>query len=140
MTEKAYLLPVWTDTRLRHFHRTERGRVVAFALQLEIDVQGSWRPAVRYDTAHGFAHIDRFTLAGKRTKERLSLDYGEALTRAERDLKQNWFAYRERFLVSVQPSACWRPCLGTAPPGPARRREHRAQPICRGPACGGRHQ
>ena len=38
--------------------------------------------------------------------------------------------------VSVQPSACRRPCLGAAPPAPARRREHRAQPICRGPACG----
>ena len=103
MTEKAYLVPVWTDTRLRYLHRTEQGRVVEFMLQLEIDVQGTWRPAVRYDTAHGFAHIDRFTLTGKRTKERLSLDYGEALTRAERDLKQNWFAYRERFLKGELP-------------------------------------
>ncbi len=55
MAEKRYLLPVWTDTRIRRYHRTERRRIVKFSLQ-------------------------------------------EALTRAERDLKHHWPAYRERFL------------------------------------------
>ena len=84
--------------RIRHYHRTERGRIVRFSLQLEVEIQEVWREVIRYDTAHGFAHIDRYSLAGKRRKERLRLEYGEALTRAERDLKQNWSAYRERFL------------------------------------------
>ena len=103
MAEKQYLLPVWTDTRIRHYHRTERGRTANFALQLEVEVDGAWRAVIRYDTAHGFAHIDRYSLAGKQTKERLRLDLGEALTRAERDLKQNWLAYRERFLEGELP-------------------------------------
>ncbi|OGB94700.1 MAG: hypothetical protein A3G35_02855 [candidate division NC10 bacterium RIFCSPLOWO2_12_FULL_66_18] len=98
MAEKRYLLPVWTDTRIRHYHRTEGRRIVEFSLQLEVEVQGAWREVIRYDTAHDFAHIDRFTLPGKRRKERLELEYAEALTRAERDLKHNWYAYRERFL------------------------------------------
>jgi hypothetical protein len=37
-------------------------------------------------------------LRGNRRKESLHLGHAEALTRAERDLKQNWFTYRERFL------------------------------------------
>lgn len=76
----------------------ERRRIVEFSLQLEVEVEGIWRQVIRYDTAHGFAHVDRFTLTGRRKKERVHLEYAEALTRAERDLKQNWFAYRERFL------------------------------------------
>lgn len=67
-------------------------------IQLEVEVQNDWRPVIRYDTAHGFVHIDRFTRLGKRTKERLSLTGAEALTKAERDIKQNWAEYRERFL------------------------------------------
>ncbi len=98
MAEKRYLLPVWTDTRIRHYHRTERRRIVEFSLQLEVEIQGAWREVIRYDTAHGFAHIDRFTLTGKRRKESVYLEFAEALTRAERDLKQHWPAYRERFL------------------------------------------
>ena len=98
MARIEYLLAVWTDTRIRHFHRTERGQIVEFSLQLEIEVEGDWRPVIRYDTAHGSAHIDRFTLRGKRRKEWLGERFREALTRAERDLKQNWQVYREHFL------------------------------------------
>jgi len=50
--ERQYLLPVRLDTRIRHYHRTESGRVVEFLVQLEIKVAGSWREAIRYDTAH----------------------------------------------------------------------------------------
>jgi len=93
-----YLLGVWDDTRIRHYHRTERGRIVEFSLQLEIEVEGAWRPVIRYDTAHGSAHIDRFTLRGKQRKEWMEEGFRVALTRAERDLRQNWQLYREHFL------------------------------------------
>jgi len=93
-----YLLAVWADTRIRHYHRTERGQIVEFSLQLEIEVEETWRPVIRYDTAHGSAHIDRFTLQGKQRKEWLEVGFREGLTRAERDLKQNWQLYREHFL------------------------------------------
>lgn len=67
-------------------------------IQLEVEVQNEWRSVIRYDTTHGFVHIDRFTRLGRRTKERLRLTGAEALTRAERDIKQNWAVYREKFL------------------------------------------
>lgn len=98
MPETSYILPVWTDTRIRHYHRTEGGAVVRFTIQLEVETKGRWKAVIRYDSAHGYAHIDRFNLEGKRRKERLHLKFGEALTRAEREIKQNWLTYRERFL------------------------------------------
>jgi len=54
-------------------------------------------------TAHGYAYIDRFKLRGRKKKERLELNYSEALTRAERDIKQNWSIYRDRFLKGEFP-------------------------------------
>lgn len=103
MSRIEYLLAVWTDTRIRHAHRTARGRIIEFSLQLEIDIEGAWRPVIRYDTAHRSAHIDRFSLRGKPRKEWLGDGLAEALTRAERDLKQNWQVYRERFLRGEYP-------------------------------------
>lgn len=103
MPERRYTLPVWIDARIRHYHRTERGRVVKFLIQLEVQMEGSWKGVVRYDTAHGYAHIDRFNIEGKKRKERLHLTFKEALTRAERDIKQNWLIYRERFLKGEFP-------------------------------------
>jgi hypothetical protein len=103
LPERRYTLPVGIDTRIRHFHRTEKGRVVKFLIQLEVQIEGSWAGVVRYDTAHGYAHIDRFNLRGKKKKERLNLTFKEALTRAERDIKQNWLMYRERFLKGEFP-------------------------------------
>ncbi len=77
--------------------------MLKFTIQLEVEAKGRWRAAIRYDTAHGYAHIDRFNLQGKRRKEILRLDFAEALTRAERDIKQNWTTYRERFLKGEFP-------------------------------------
>ncbi|MDP2603202.1 MAG: hypothetical protein Q8S00_11500 [Deltaproteobacteria bacterium] len=103
MPETSYTLPVLTDTRIRHYHRTQSGKVVEFVVQLEVEVRGIWKPAIRYDTAHGFAHIDRYNLKGRAKKEKLALSFGQALTRAEREIKQNWLAYRARFLKGEWP-------------------------------------
>lgn len=98
MPEKRWVLPVWTDTRIRHYHKTDKGKVVEFSVQLEVLVGEHWREVIRYDTAHGFVHIDRFNLQGQQKKELISLTYEEALTKAEREIKKNWSLYRERFL------------------------------------------
>jgi len=103
LPETQYVLPILADTRIRHYHRTDRGRVVGFVVQLEVEVAGVWRHAIRYDTSHGFAHIDRYRLSGGHTKERLFLRFKDALIRAEKDLSGNWPAYRERFLRGEYP-------------------------------------
>jgi hypothetical protein len=79
--------------------RLERfGPCGGFPVQLEVEVREVWKPV-----SHGFAHMDRYNLRGRIKKERLALNYGEALTRAERDIKQNWSHYRERFLRGEWP-------------------------------------
>ena len=103
MGEKGYLLLLGADARLRDHHRTEKGRVIKFLVQLEIELEGVWREVIRYDTAHAFAHIDRFSIRGDRRKELLRLGYREALLKAEEDLKGNWLVYRERFLAGELP-------------------------------------
>lgn len=60
MTERGYILPVTSDVRIRHYHKTQKGKVTDFLLQLEVKFRGNWREVIRYDTSHGFTHIDRY--------------------------------------------------------------------------------
>jgi len=93
-----YVWALGENARKRHYHETERGEVRTFTVQLEIFVDDQWRPAVRYDSVHGFAHQDRYFLDGRSTKTELYMDFTEALTFADEDIKENWTDYRDRFL------------------------------------------
>jgi len=87
--------------RLRRRHETEKGKVKEFLVQLEVKVRGTWKPVIRYDCAHGFAHADVFDIHGRSEKVRLPshlADFNEALTYAELDVKENWKKYIEKFL------------------------------------------
>ena len=86
------------NARKRHYHESNQGEVLAFTVQLEVFVDGVWRPAIRYDSAHGFAHCDRYFLDGRSTKTELQIDFDQALTFADEDIKENWRNYRDRFL------------------------------------------
>lgn len=89
MPEVEYDLPLGPDARKRHYHRTERGQVVDFMVQLEVWIDDGWKEVIRYDCAHGFAHVDRYNLVGARTKDNLDLDYGDALTLADTSINEN---------------------------------------------------
>jgi hypothetical protein len=92
-----------SDTQLRHRHVQERGRILAFVVQLELWWQGGWHPIVRYDTAHGFTHRDLLHPDGRADKTPMGLaDWNQALTTALEDLKTNWPWYRERFLKETK--------------------------------------
>jgi hypothetical protein len=43
MAEKQYLIMLDIDTRKRHYHITESGKIVRFVVQLEVKVGGKWR-------------------------------------------------------------------------------------------------
>ena len=98
MGEKSYTRALGEDARKRHFHKTERGNVVNFAVQLEVRVDGAWQPVIRYDCAHDFSHIDRYNMRGEQEKETLQLSYAESLTLADDDIDLNWETYKMRFL------------------------------------------
>ena len=101
-TEYLFLFP-GSDVQLRHRHIQERGRVIAFTVQLELWRRGAWQPIARYDTAHGFAHRDLLHADGRVEKTPLGLaDWSQALGLALDDLKANWPWYRERFLKEAK--------------------------------------
>lgn len=79
---------------------SDHGKVVQFVVQYETFVEGAWRPVVRYDTAHGFPHIDRIAPDG--TLEKISLltnDLGEALTFADHDIDEHWEQYKAAYMA-----------------------------------------
>jgi hypothetical protein len=75
------------------------GRSVSkFSVQYVARLAGEWRPIVRYDTAHGFAHMDISHPDGtQETREMKAGSYREALGQAIADLKVRWESYRERY-------------------------------------------
>lgn len=98
MGEISFLIYLTLDDRIRYFHTSMRGRMVRFAAQYEALINGRWSPIIRYETYHEFAHIDRIYPDGSVGKVHLPLlDYNEALTFAQDDIRSNWEWYRERY-------------------------------------------
>jgi len=93
-----YVIPLGVGVRKRHYHESEKGKVTAFVVQLEVFVNNQGRVVIRYDYAHGFAHVDRYYLNGRKIKKKLDLDLSEALTLADEDIKENWKAYQRAFI------------------------------------------
>jgi hypothetical protein len=90
-----YLTAEATD-RLRVTARKDKGEILEFVVQYEALVSEEWRPVVRYDTAHGFAHKDVIRANGEVVKQPLYFEtYNLALTYATLDLKMNWRQYKE---------------------------------------------
>jgi len=89
------------DNALRVQFELDHGKVIKFVVQLEcrfVAEAGRFRPVVRYDTAHGFAHCDRLHPYKKSSKITMpTQDFNEALTFAMDDLVKRWRTYRRRF-------------------------------------------
>ena len=77
--------------RYRVEFEKERGHVLGFVVQLELARADHWAPVVRYDTAHSFAHRDRYKYDGSFVKhEPMTGSIGEAFTFAVFDVRTNW--------------------------------------------------
>ena len=103
MGEKTYTRALGEHARKRHFHKTEKGKVVDFVVQLEVQVSGVWQPVIRYDCTHDFSHIDRYNIHGEQEKEALQLSYAESLTIAHDDIDLNREPYKTKFLHGELP-------------------------------------
>jgi len=93
-----YVRALGEGARKRHYHETSRGSVAAFVVQLEVELRGVWVPVVRYDMAHGQAHIDVYETPRRKRKQLLALPPGEVMTLAEEDIRDSWGRYQEEFL------------------------------------------
>ena len=98
MTITEYLIPLGENARKRNYHEIDRGKMISFAVQLEVLVDDQWKVVIRYDSTHGFAHIDRYHRDGRKVKKELPLKLSETLTLADEDLKENWKTYQTIFL------------------------------------------
>jgi hypothetical protein len=98
MSRIRYFVHLSPEDRIRVDFETERGKVtILHVVQYETAKEGEWYPVARYDTAHGYVHLDLETPTGK-IKYRMSVqNWGEALTVAIEDLKANWNTYKRRF-------------------------------------------
>jgi hypothetical protein len=95
--EMAFIYPLSEELedRLRVSAFRKKAEVVKFVVQYEALINDSWRPIVRYDTSHGFAHKDIIHYRGEVDKQPLSFqDFNIALTFAIQDLKTSWKWYR----------------------------------------------
>ena len=98
MHEIEYLFYMTADEtdRLRVTARKDQGEIMEFVVQYETLISKEWRPVVRYDTAHGFAHRDLIKANGAVEKQPLFFEtYNMAFTHATLDLKMNWRQYKE---------------------------------------------
>jgi len=86
------------EVRKRHYHETENGKVIYFAVQLEIRVNDEWKVAVRYDCSHGFSHMDKYNIKGNKIKKILNLNVESALNYGDWYINKNWLKYKQEFL------------------------------------------
>ena len=92
MAEKEYLIRLGERARKRHYHKTDKGNLLAFIMQLEVEVEdGIWKPVIRYN------------LKGDQDKQEIALSYAESLDLADKDINDNWDIYQERFLRGDYP-------------------------------------
>ena len=99
MARKEYFRAIDDQTRLRVLVVTVKGKVTRFMIQLEILLDEEWVPIARYDTHHGFAHLD--ILHPHETQDKIPLaakDFKEALDIAFADLLTNWELYIRTYL------------------------------------------
>ena len=101
MMETKYDYLLNAQTRLRVAFKTGRGKVVQFVVQLELFQEDAWKPIMRYDTGHGFAHRDRYLPDGAVSKhEQLPVsDLDEALTYAIHTMKRDWMELCQEFIA-----------------------------------------
>jgi hypothetical protein len=93
--EFFYLLSEDFEDRLRVTALKRRGKIAKFVVQYEALIKDRWRPIVRYDTSHGFAHKDIIHWNGEEEKQPLYFgDLNAAFTFAIQDLKTSWKWYR----------------------------------------------
>ncbi len=96
--ESDHTITINDDVRLRVRFRVSGNNVEAFTVQLEVIVDGEWRPVVRYDGAHGVPHRDVLDRAGNViAKEWLPGTFNDVLTSSIRELRVNWRQHLSRF-------------------------------------------
>ena len=73
MGEIEYERQLDVNAKIRAEYKSRKGQITSFIIQLEVLFKDEWKPVVRYDTAHGFAHRDLYNRRGRVTKTELNM-------------------------------------------------------------------
>lgn len=103
MAIKNFYIPLTSEDRIRVEIHTVRGQVHNFTVQYELLLNRNWTAVVRYDTAHGYPHMDVMHPGSGQEKIILrTSDLAEALNFAIGDLKLRWNHYRDRYIGELK--------------------------------------
>jgi hypothetical protein len=97
MGERDYWTLLVPGVRLATEYMTWKGQMVSFVIRLEkLRVDGEWRLAARYDTCHGWPHLDVVNGKGELVLKRWMEEgnIGEAFQQAILDFKKNHEKYK----------------------------------------------
>ena len=97
MGERDYWTLLVPGVRLATEYMTWKGQMVSFVIRLEkLRVDGEWRLAARYDTCHGWPHLDVVNGKGELVLKRWMEegDIGEAFQQAILDFNKNHEKYK----------------------------------------------
>ena len=96
MGERDYWTLLVPGVRLATEYMTHKGQMVSFVIRLKkLREDGEWRLAARYDTCHGWPHLDVVNGKGELVLKRWmeERDIGEAFQQALLDFKKNHEKY-----------------------------------------------
>ncbi len=101
MPERDYIRevgPLGDHIRVRF--TTRRGRVSVYTAQYEPLIEGTYRPVVRYDSAHGRPHCDVLDWDGETIEKVWLADepLGDALNHAIEEIVTGWRELRAAFI------------------------------------------
>jgi len=89
--------------RIRVRLLTECGVLYDVMFQYETFIDEEWMAIVRYDCSHGFFHRDIMFPNGEKEKQMIKIDTLKIASQyAERDLKDRWEWYRERYVKKLK--------------------------------------
>jgi hypothetical protein len=103
--EREWILGVVPDqVRIRCRFKRQGKQLLEYTVQLELQHENAWQPAVRYDNAHGFCHCD--TIHPDGTQDKKPIHRGDAnanFTWAIKEIRASWQSQRARFLSEIKP-------------------------------------
>jgi len=89
--------------RLRVKLDINKGKVIDVVFQYETEIDGKWKPIVRYDCAHGYFHKDIISPNGSQEKQLISIkNLLDASSYAEQDIKDRWEWYKEKYFKKLK--------------------------------------
>ena len=96
--KKSFTILLSDEDRVEVTFERRGSIITSFSVQYLARIRGYWHPLVRFDTAHGYPHMDiNYPDGTKETRSYPFYDYNSALTYAIAYVKEHWQRIREEY-------------------------------------------